>query len=278
MHQHHWGLSADPFLGWSGLAGHFPAEEAEEALLRLRFVVENARGAAVLLGEAGLGKTHLLTVLAQQLDARRHPVLPLRFPQLSAGETLRYLARELTFQPETATHLDQGLDVAVGVIERALDELAGQGVAPVFAVDDAHLIEDPGVLQVLRTLLDLRPLGGPPPTLLLIGEGGLRTHLNRLPALADRVVVRCELSPWGPLETADYVRHRLNVAGATRNLFTPEALAAVQDHSGGIPRRINRLCDLALLLGFAEEADLVTARQIEAAAQECSGIHRRRAA
>jgi general secretion pathway protein A len=278
MHQQHWGLVEDPFLDWSGLAGHFPAEGSEEALLRLRFVVENARGAAVLLGESGVGKTHLLSVLAQQLDARRHPVLPLRFPQLNAGETLRYLARELTFPSETHFHLDTGLDVAVGVIERALDDLAGQGVSPVFAIDDAHLIEDPGVLQVLRTLLDLRPLGGPSPTLLLLGEGGLRTHLNRLPALADRVGVRCELAAWAPHETADYVLHRLTAAGAERVLFTPEALAAVHDHSGGIPRRINRLCDLALLLGVAEEAELVTARQVAAAAEECSGIHRRRAA
>lgn len=278
MHQHHWGLSADPFPGWSGLAGHFPVEEAEEALLRLRFVVENARGAGVLLGEAGLGKTHLLTVLAQQLDPRRHPVLPLRFPQLNAGETLHYLARELTGQREHSSHPERGLDVAVGEIEQALDDLAGQGVVPVFAVDDVHLIEDLGVLQVLRVLLDLRPLGGPPPTLILIGEGGLRTHLNRLPSLADRVAVRCELTSWSPHETADYVLHRLCFAGAIRPLFTPEALSAVHDHSGGIPRRINRLCDLALLLGFAEEAEVVTARHIEAASQECSGIHRRRAA
>lgn len=278
MHQHYWGLSADPFPGWSGLTGHFPAEEAEEALLRLRFVVENARGAGVLLGEAGLGKTHLLTVLAQQLDVRRHPVLVLRFPQLNAGETLYYLARELTGQRESHSGHDRGLDVAVGEIEQALDELAGQGVVPVFAVDDAHLIEDLGVLQVLRTLLDLRPLGGPPPALLLIGEGGLRTHLNHLPPLADRVAVRCELTAWSRHETADYVLHRLSVAGASRPLFTPEALVAVHDHSAGIPRRINRLCDLALLLGFAEEVEQVTARHVEAASQECAGIHRRRAA
>lgn len=278
MHQHHWGLATDPFLDWVGLAGHFPAEGGEEALLRLRFVVENARGAAVLLGDAGLGKSHLLSVLAHHLDARRHPVLPLRFPQLNAGETLRYLAWELTCPRESPGSLDRGLDVAAGVIERALDGLAGQGVSPVFAVDDAHLIEDPGVLHVLRTLLDLRPLGGPPPTLLLIGEGGLRTHLNRLPALADRVSVQCELASWDAHETADYVLHRLNAAGAERTLFTPEALFAVQEHSGGNPRRINRLCDLALLLGFAEEAGMVTHRHIEAAAQECLGIHRRRAA
>jgi general secretion pathway protein A len=278
MHQHHWGLSADPFLDWAGLAGHFPAEGAEEALLRLRFVIENARGAAVVLGEAGLGKSHLLAVLAHQLDARRHPVVVLRFPQLSAAETLRHLAWELTCQRETPAIIDRGLDVAVGVIERALDGLAGQGVAPVFAVDDAHLIEDPGVLHVLRTLLDLRPLGGPPPTLLLLGEAGLRTHLNRLPALADRVSVRCELFPWEPHETADYVLHRLTSAGAERPLFAPEALAAVHEHSGGNPRRINRLCDLALLLGFAEEAELVTDRHVDAASQECLGLHRRQAA
>ena len=60
--------------------------------------------------------------------------------------------------------------------------------------------------------------------------------------------------------------------------FTPAALSAVHRHSGGAARRINRLCDLGLLLGFAAEADMVDVRQIESAAEECAVTYRRRAA
>jgi len=278
MHQSYWGLERDPFACLPAIGDHYASEGGEEALLRLRYVVEQARGAALLVGETGVGKSHLLQVLAQQLDPRRHPVIALRFPQLNAAETLQYLAGELSGGGDRPATRPSGLDQAVREIERSLDLLAGEGVSPVLAVEEAHLIEDPGVFQVLRLVLETQPLGGTPPTLLLVGEPSVRTQVARVAPLADRIAVHCELTPLDPHETAGYVHHRLALAGAQHEIFTPAALSALHHHSGGAFRRINRLCDLGLLLGFAEEAGLVDARQIEAAAAECAVTYRRRAA
>ena len=278
MHQSYWGLLRDPFSTQPAWDDHYASEAGEEALLRLRYVVEQARGAGLLVGETGVGKSHLLQVLAQQLDPRRHPVIALRFPQLNAAETLQYLASELSGDSERPVTRTTGLDGAVRAIERSLDLLAGEGISPVIAVEDSHLIEDPGDFQVLRLVLDLQPLGGTPPTLLLVGEPAVRNQVGRIAPLADRIAVHCELSPFEPHETDRYVQHRLAAAGAGEEIFTPAALSAVHRHSGGAARRINRLCDLGLLLGFAAEADMVDVRQIESAAEECAVTYRRRAA
>ena len=83
-----------------------------------------------------------------------------------------------------------------------------------------------------------------------------------------RLNVKCLLRPFNLEETVSYVNHRLISAGATQEIFTSEALATLHQLSGGIPRKINRLCDLALLIGFAEEQLRINAPQIEAVCNE----------
>ena len=87
-------------------------------------------------------------------------------------------------------------------------------------------------------------------------------------AMLDRLELTCVLQPLGESETAAYVRHRLQAAGATTAVFADAALATVHQLSGGLPRRINRLCDFALLVGYADNLSEITATQVEAVAEE----------
>jgi general secretion pathway protein A len=102
----------------------------------------------------------------------------------------------------------------------------------------------------------------------LLGQTGLLVAIERLPALEERIAVKCLLRRLTQTETLAYVQHRLQAAGAERPLFSDAALEAVHQHSLGVPRRINRLCDLALLVGFAEEATTIEAPQIDAISEE----------
>ncbi len=88
---------------------------------------------------------------------------------------------------------------------------------------------------------------------MLVGQTALLPVLDRMPALEERLGVKCLLRPLNTDETASYVSHRLSAAGASREIFTPDALTRLHQLARGNPRRINRLCDLALLVGFAEE-------------------------
>ena len=84
--------------------------------------------------------------------------------------------------------------------------------------------------------------------------------------------MKCQLKPLVIEETMAYVQHRLAVAGAERTIFEPAATERLHELSQGIPRQINRLCDLALLLGFAEEHTSIGPEQIEAVGQDLVAV------
>jgi general secretion pathway protein A len=142
----------------------------------------------------------------------------------------------------------------------------------VVVVDEAHLIDDAESLEALRLLLNFSTAGGPGMTLLLVGQTGLLPILDRTPQLEERLAVKSLLRPFTEGETAGYVQHRLNVAGATRPIFAPEAMPALQALSCGVARRINRLCDLALLIGYAEERETLSAEHLEAVSEELVAV------
>ena len=126
------------------------------------------------------------------------------------------------------------------------------------------MLDDPSILETLRLLLNFETAGRPGLTLMLCGQTGLLPLLERVPQLEERFGVKCLLRAFPPQETADYVRHRLEVAGAKRAIFDPPALVALHELTQGIPRRINRLADLALLIGYAEGLRTISAAHLEA--------------
>ena len=140
------------------------------------------------------------------------------------------------------------------------------------AVDEAHLLDDSRTLEALRLLLNFQPEGQQGLTLLLVGQPGLLPMLDHLPQLEERLAVKCLLRLLNPQETAQYVAHRLQTAGATRAIFDPSALETLHHLTHGVPRRINRLCDLALLIGYAEERSTISGSQIEAISEELVNV------
>src|SRR5262249_5175818 len=114
--------------------------------------------------------------------------------------------------------------------------------------------------------------GRPTLTLLLVGEMNLISAASRLPSLEERLSVKAMLRALTAAETAAYVRHRLQAAGANREIFTADATEALHYLSHGLPRQINRLADLALLVGFADRLQRIAADQIEAVSEELVAI------
>jgi general secretion pathway protein A len=92
--------------------------------------------------------------------------------------------------------------------------------------------------------------------------------LSRWRALDERLAVKALLRAFHVEETISYINHRLTVAGATRTIFDAGAMEAVHHQTQGNARQINRLCDLALLVGFAEGHDTITADQVDAVVEE----------
>ncbi len=267
MYESYWGLLRPPFQNKSSVAFYYPGEMHQAALLKLKYLVESRLGAGLLTGGMGYGKTLLAEVLRTDILAERYRVVHVLFPKLSPAEFLAYLADELE-PSDDSDGSQQSLDRTLRRVERILREQTRNGSPVVLLVDEAQLIEDRELFQTLQLLLNYRQRPEIDLTLILIGDWTLGPHVDRVGALADRIAVRCTLRPLSAHETAEYVLHRLKSAGATQGIFDQDALDAVFEISGGVPLRINRLCDVALLVGFADQARSLSAALIESVADE----------
>ncbi len=267
MYESYWRLGRAAFDSDGDASFYFPGEMHEGALLKLRYTVEQRKGAALLAGGHGTGKTYLTHVLERELDPERYPLLRIVFPQLSPAELLLCLANRLGAATGGTEGPGPGTARVLQRLEARLEQLTEDGRHPVLVFDEAHLLEMEH-LQTLQLLLNYREEPRIDFTLILVGRPDLLPRVRRSGGLDARIGVRTSLRGLSPEETAEYVRHRLRVAGRADAPFSDETLRTVCELSQGVPRRINQLCDLALLVGFADELQSLTPVEVEAAAQE----------
>ena len=268
MYESHWKFRQRPFEDGAAPEFYYPSRPHQTALLKLRYLVEQRKGIGLIVGEHGLGKSYLTHVLEGEMTLEGSgSFCRLSFPSLTPAGMLAYLAGRL------------GLDVSAGdgdhrilaAIENQLEESHREGNHIVFVIDDAHVLEMAHLHQ-LRLLLNLRENGCGDFSIILSGRTELLARLTRLAALEQRVVVRAALEPLSQEEILPYLNARLAAAGREQAVFSEQACRTLWELSQGIPRRINQLCDLALLVGYVDELQSIGPVEIEAAAQEMLSV------
>ncbi len=252
MYTEYWKLGRKPFENAPDPEFFYYAPRHAEALESLGRLIQGRRGAGLLTGACGIGKTTLLRVLGEELELGRYPSVRLSFPRLSAEKAALEVSRQLGAEPspdpvERRHALGERL-MATGL----------EGGQTLVIVDDAHVISDDGVLEELGRLLDFRLDGEFLATLLLVGEAAVLQRMGRLPHFDQRVLVRHHLGPLDAHQTHAYIGYRLEVAGSERALFTAGAMDRVHEATGGVPREINSVCDMCLLRGARQRAEVVT--------------------
>ena len=266
MYLDYWQLERKPFEASFDADFLYRSEGRLSAMHKLRYAVESGRAAALLAGPAGVGKTCLLASLRRQLPENCQAVAVVNYPLLTPGELLTSLAEQWGAAPAAAPRYtaDEGLRR----IESFQKENSRQNRRALLIVDEAHLLEDAQLLESLRLLMNLNQDGKPAITLLLSGQMPLLPAIERFGALDERIDVKAVLQPLDAEETAAYVSHRLAAAKANREIFTADALTTTYQLTGGVPRRINRLGDLALLVGFADQRHAIDGELLHAVHEE----------
>ncbi len=252
----------------------YMSERHREALAHLVFGLRSAGGFVLLSGEVGTGKTTVCRCLLEQVPQETEIAFVLH-PKLTAAELLATLCDELRIPyPEGNT----SLKLFVDRINARLLENHAQGRQTVLIIDEAQNL-DPDVLEQIRLLTNLETNERKLLQVIMLGQPELREILARpeLRQLAQRITARYHLEPLNAAETADYLRHRLAVAGVRRAVFTPSAVRRVFRLTGGVPRRINVLCDRSLLGAYVQGKEKVDARTVAKAAQEAFERPRSRA-
>lgn len=252
MYKRYFGFREKPFSKTPDPRFLFLSRSHEEALARLEFVVEE-RELAVLTGEIGCGKTTLSRALMDRLGSRFRFCYIIN-PRLNAMEFLRTFARILEIeQPADAK------DVLIDQIQNAVYALNQQNICPVLVIDEAQMITDPEVFDEIRLLtnfqLDDRNLLG----VIIMGQPELRQMMsnNRFEPLRQRISLHYHLKPLLLDEIMEYLDFRLEAAGGTPGLFTPDAVQKIYELSGGVPRKINSMATNALLVAYGCDAALI---------------------
>ena len=269
MYTSFFGLTEKPFTITPDPRYLYLSERHAEALAHLLYGIEDAGGFVQLTGEVGTGKTTVVRSLLGQLPAHADVALILN-PRITPEEFLLAIADELNVViPISVRHSVKSL---VDQLNIFLLDAHARGRRVIVLVDEAQQLSA-DVLEQVRLLTNLETATKKLLQIILVGQPELRTLLarNELRQLAQRITGRYHLDPLVQRESLAYIRHRLRVAGATTDIFTPRALRELHRLSMGVPRLLNVIADRALLGAYTREVHTVTATLVRRAASEVHG-------
>lgn len=252
MYREYWGLAEMPFENTPDPRFLYYSKQHEEALARLIYVVRASKGAGMLTGVFGCGKTVLGRALLGELEKNIYKTAFLINPRVEDIELLRLIVYQLG-----ATKVPVRKADLLNILQNILMDNLKDGKKTVVVIDEAHVIEDRGVFEEIRLILNFQLEDRFLLTLLLLGQPELKAKIDGNKQLAQRIAIRYHLESLSEAETIEYIAHRLEVARAKRPIFTDRSVRVIWENSGGIPRRINQICDMSLFTGFAKKADSV---------------------
>jgi type II secretory pathway predicted ATPase ExeA len=258
MYEAFYGLKENPFSIQPDPDFLYFGRRHSYAYAMMEFGIKNRAGFMVVSGEIGCGKTtlirHLLNNLASSLtvglvyNTHRDMSNLMKWIMLSLGLPYEDMSEVALFD----------------AFQRFLIEQYGSGKIVLLIIDEAQNLS-PDALEYLRMLSNINADKDQLLQILLVGQPQLKDMLARpdLLQFSQRVEFDFHIMPFAADDVQNYIQHRLEVAGRKTSLFTPEACARIAKASHGIPRRINVLCNKALIYGFAAESEKISLELVE---------------
>jgi len=245
----YWELNELPFENVPDPRFFYPSAEHQEALLRLFSSVDSKKGAAMLTGEAGCGKTILSRTLIQDLPLSKYEVGLIANPSLTPFEFLKEILSQLGADTKSESKV-----ALLHALNSRVNNNLNAGKYTIVIIDEAQTINDPATLEELGLLLNSQINDRFPLTFLFIGQPELRKKIGSIEQLEQQISIKFHLGPLKPYETQLYIQTRLEKVSGHLTIFTEDAIKAIHRNAEGTPRLINKICDISLLLGFGSKA------------------------
>ena len=265
MYLNHFGLDRKPFDISPDPSFLWMSEMHKEALAHLKYGIIDDKGFLVLTGDVGTGKTAMIQYLIQSIDLATI-VVTIPDPDMSKLDFFNFLSSELKMgQPFTSRakfliHFKKFLLKAFSAYQKV-----------VLIIDEAQRLNHE-LLDEIRLLGNIDLRGRILLNIFFIGQNEFGSILmeERNRSTRQRIKANYQIGPLAAGEVEDYIRHRLLVAGAAKQIFRPDAIKQVYHYSRGYPRLINIICDRALMTGYSSGEAVITAGMVDECARELS--------
>jgi general secretion pathway protein A len=270
MYVSYWNLRENPFQNVADTRFAYLSSQHQEGLARLLYLVEGKKLGGVLVGPYGVGKSMVLEMMAEKTNEQGAS----RFFQVDATPvgTLGVAQQILNYLGFREKVTD--LASAMMALQTALNNDDNRSKHLAIAIDEAQFLREAQAFEFLHLLTNLRSPrkdgahGETAVTLILAGHLDLLNMISSEPSFCQRMQLAWQLEPLNESQTVEYVHHRMRAAGGDIWAFEEEALREVHHASHGIPRQINNICDIALLLGCAAQAPKIGRELMQQAINE----------
>ncbi len=251
MYRTYWGLKRLPFENVADPYFFYLSVFHEEALSRLFYAYKTGKGGAMLTGDIGCGKTLLSKVYMNKLIEEGSEVILLMNPPFGAIEFLQEIVYQMgiTELPDSKTKLLQ-------ILNKRLIRSIERNKETVIIIDEAQSLNEES-FEEARLLLNLQSDNRFLLTLVLIGQAELKVKIEQIEQFYQRIAIKYHLKPFHFLDTVKYIMFREKKAGYKKNIFTTKAIKTIYEYTGGVPRKINTVCDISLLIAFNRERKII---------------------
>ena len=243
-----------PFTSTVDMRFYFDTEQCKNAVAKLLHAANEGVGLAVVIGQMGIGKTTLAKKIYDLLQTPQYVCVFLSIIHRSV--TASWLLKRIAIQLDITSLPDESF-LLVDRIYNKLCDNNKEGKKTIIFVDEANMLQAKDLLEEFRVLLNLEMHGKKLVNFLFFGLPELDNYLKLDEHFRQRIGVKVEMQPIDLESCRGYIDFRLNIAGASRKLFTDRAIQLTHEYSKGIPRLINAICDNALLENFLKRWGLI---------------------
>jgi general secretion pathway protein A len=259
----YYGLKEHPFSNVVDSRFYFNSHQHSDALLKLKYAVDTKKGLAVVIGGIGTGKTTLARRLLEELDENTYEAALLVV--VHATVSSEWLFKKFAIQLGVKDVKEDKVELLAQIYNRLI-EINDENKVAIVMIDEVQMLNSREIMEEFRGLLNMETSDGKLLNFIFFGLPELEEVLSLDEPLKQRVAVKIKVRAFSEQDTKDYITHRLNIAGREKDVFSEDAIKLVYKYTHGLARRINTVCDNALLEGYLTKSDIIDSSAIKTVA------------